>query len=190
MQPHLILVRHAAVKVDPTIDSHQWPLTADGRSATHQLAERLKPYQLQQIITSKEPKAQSTGAALSEVLNLPLKSAPGLQEHDRRGMPYFEDRGEFETAVTNFFARPDELVLGRETAVAATARFTQAVEQQLEAYPQTNLAIVTHGTVLTLFLCHYNRDLSPWQLWQSLTMPCAFIVSLPNMQISQSFFIE
>jgi broad specificity phosphatase PhoE len=73
--------------------------------------------------------------------------------------------------------------------VAAAARFTRAVEQQLEVYPNHNLIIVTHGTVLTLFLCQHNPDMSPWQLWQSLTMPCAFIVSLPNMRICQSLFM-
>ena len=190
MPSYLILVRHAAVHIDPTIPSHQWPLTADGRSATHQLAHQLKPYQPNRIITSEEAKAQATGAALAEVLNLPTQAAPGLQEHDRRGVPYFENKAEFETAVATFFAHPDELLFGGETAVQATARFTQAVNRELAAHADANLAIVAHGTVLTLFICQHNPDLSPIQFWQTLTLPCAFVLTLPAWQLAHSLFIN
>lgn len=187
MKSHLILVRHAAVHVDPNIPSHQWPLTDDGRSTTRQLAHQLKPYQPQRIITSKEAKAQATGATLAEVLQLPTKTAPGLQEHDRRGVPFFENKADFATAVATFFARPDELVFGGETAVQATARITQAINRQLEENPDTTLAIVSHGTVLTLFICQHNPELSLMQFWQALTLPCAFVVTVPEMKLSQSF---
>lgn len=187
---NLILVRHAAVRIDPTIPSHQWPLTAAGRSTTHQLAHRLKPYQPDCIITSEELKAQATGTALADVLHLPTKAVPGLQEHDRRGAPFLESKADFETAVANFFAHPDELVFGRETAVQATARFTQAVNREIEANRDATLAIVAHGTVLTLFICQHNPELSPWQFWQSLTMPCAFILTLPEMKLMHSILIR
>jgi broad specificity phosphatase PhoE len=52
MQSYLILVRHAAVQIDPSIPSHEWPLTPDGRSASHHLAQKLTPYQPHRIITS------------------------------------------------------------------------------------------------------------------------------------------
>jgi broad specificity phosphatase PhoE len=190
MQSHLILVRHAAVHVDPSIPSHQWPLTVDGRSTTQQLAHQLKPYQPGRIITSEEAKAQATGAALADVLRLPTKTAPGLQEHDRRGVPYFESKADFATAVTNFFTHPDELVFGRETAVQATTRITQAINHQLEANPDTTLAIVSHGTVLTLFICQHNPELSPMQFWQSLTLPCAFILTLPELKLAKSVLMN
>lgn len=125
----------------------------------------------------------ATGAALAEVLDLPAQSAPGLQEHDRRGVPYFENKVDFETAVATLFNRPNELVFGNETAVQAKMRFETAVRQQLENYPQDTLIIVTHGTVLTLFLCHHNLHLQPLPLWQSLAMPCAFVLNLPGMDL-------
>lgn len=180
MPTHLIFVRHAAVSIDPNIPSHQWPLTPDGRSATHQLAHKLTPYQPSRIITSQEPKAVATGAALADVLALPSQAAPGLQEHDRQGVPYFENKAEFETAVATLFTHPNELVFGNETAVQARMRLETAVRQQLEAFPQDTLAIVSHGTALTLFLCHHNPHLQPLPFWQSLTMPCAFVVRLPG----------
>jgi broad specificity phosphatase PhoE len=183
MKPYLILVRHAAVQIDPSVPSYQWRLTPDGRSATHHLAYKLATHQPHRIITSQEPKAVATGAALAEVLNLPTRAAAGLQEHDRRGVPFFENKVAFETAVSNFFVRPDELVFGRETAVQARDRFETAVRQQLDTHPQDTLAIVAHGTVLTLFLCQHNPHLELLTLWQSLAMPCAFVVSLPGMAL-------
>jgi broad specificity phosphatase PhoE len=190
MQPCLILIRHAAVRVDPTISSHEWPLKVDGRSATHQLAHKLKPYLPSHIVTSEEAKAQATGMALAEVLDLPTQSVPGLQEHDRQGVPFFVNKAEFETAVANFFAHPNELVFGGETAVEATARFTKVVNRQIAETPKGNLIIVTHGTVLSLYICQYNPDLSPWEFWQSLTMPCAFILSLPTRKLVQSLLSD
>ncbi|WP_420644540.1 histidine phosphatase family protein [Candidatus Leptofilum sp.] len=190
MPPKLILVRHAAVQVNPSVNSHQWQLTPDGRSTTHTLAQKLKPCQPHRIFTSEEPKAIATGAALAEKLLLPTQAIPGLQEHDRRGVPYFERKADFETAVSRLFAHPDELVFGNETAVQAVTRFTQAVNQQLAVYPQDNVAIVSHGTVLTLYICQYNQQLTPQLFWQALTLPSAFILSLPNKQLVQSLYLK
>ncbi len=185
MPSHLIFVRHAAVHIDPAISSHQWPLTADGRSTTHRLAHHLKTYQPGRIVTSNEAKARATGAALAEVLTLPLSAADGLQEHDRRGVPYFENKGDFEAAVVNFFTHPDELVFGMETAVEATNRFTEAVNKLCQSHPQENLIIVTHGTVLTLFMRQTNPQIDPLVFWRSLAMPEAIVLDRPQFGLRQ-----
>ena len=183
MGNHLIFVRHAAVSVDPSVNSHQWPLTADGRSATHQLAHKLKPFSPQRIFTSQEPKAVATGAALAEALALTTKAVTGLQEHDRRGVPYFEQKVDFETAVAQLFSYPDELVFGNETAVQAQERFETAVNHLFQTYPQETLILTTHGTVLTLFICQHNPTLIAFRFWQALTMPQAFVLSWSEKQL-------
>jgi len=155
MSEHLILVRHSAVQIDTAVPSHQWPLSADGRSRCHSLAPKLTPYNPTRFITSEEPKAIETGQILADALAVSAMSASGLQEHDRHGTPYFESREAFETAV----------------------------QQELSSHPQETLAIVSHGTVMTLFICHHNPHLNPMQFWQSLTLPCAFVLRLPEMQL-------
>ncbi len=132
----------------------------------------------------------TTGRALADVLPLPTEAVPGLQEHDRRGVPYFANKADFETAVAQLFARSDELVFGNETAVQALTRFTQAVNDQLAAQPQGNLAIVSHGTILTLYICQHNPQLTPFAFWQALTLPCAFILTLPGKQLVQSLYLK
>jgi broad specificity phosphatase PhoE len=190
MKPYLILIRHAQVQIDTAVSSHQWQLSADGRSASHKLATKIVPYQPAHVITSQEAKAEVTGQIIAERLNIPCATAAGLQEHNRQGVPYFSDKAQFETAVANFFTHPDELVFGQETAVQAATRFTQAVNREIAAHPQTNIAIVAHGTVLTLFICQYNLKLNPIQFWQSLTLPCAFVLTLSAGKLVQSLFID
>ena len=190
MCAYLVLVRHSAVQVDTAVSSPHWKLSEDGRSRCHTLAAKLQPYPLTQFITSHEPKAIETGQIMADVLGVPCRMAGGLQEHDRRGVPYFASKTDFETAVATFFTHPTELVFGAETAVQARERFGTAVQQQLAAHPQENLAVVAHGTVMTLFICQHNPKLDPMQFWQALTLPCAFVLSLPDYQLKQSIYLD
>lgn len=75
-------------------------------------------------------------------------------------------------------------------AFQAATRFTQAVAQELGTHGDANLVIVAHGTVLTLFICRHNPELAPMQFWQSLTLPCAFVLTLPEMKLVKSFMID
>ncbi len=166
-----ILVRHSAVVQQPSVPAREWRLSAYGRSLAAHLGLELRPHSPTRIITSEEPKARETGQIIAETLNLPWHTAPGLQEHDRDGMPYLPTREEFETAVAHFFAHPDRLVLGNETANQTLERVKTAVATQRAAYPHDTLILVSHGTVLTLFCCHHNPHLDPFTFWRSLTLP-------------------
>ncbi|MCB8981236.1 MAG: histidine phosphatase family protein [Ardenticatenaceae bacterium] len=190
MCAHLVLVRHSAVQVDTAVPTPNWQLSKDGRIRCQTLAAKLQPYPIDLFVTSHEPKAIETGQILAEVFGVPCQTAVGLQEHDRRGVPYFANKTEFETAVATFFAHPNELVFGAETAVQARERFGTAVQQQLARHPQENLAIVAHGTVMTLFICQHNPQLDPLQFWRALTLPCAFVLSLPDYQLKQSIYLD
>lgn len=179
MTTKLLFVRHAAVAHNPTQPSHTWPLSADGRFQAAQLAPQLAPHHPTRVITSDEAKAQATGQIIAQALGLPWHTAPGLQEHDRHNVPFFANQEDFTTAVAQFFAYPNKLVFGNETAQAARERLATAVQQQQTAYPHDTLIIVTHGTVLTLFLCQHNPHLNPFAFWQKLPLPWVGLVTLP-----------
>jgi broad specificity phosphatase PhoE len=78
------------------------------------------------------------------------------------------------------------LVFGNETADQARTRFTQAIHTLLAQHPSDTLAIVTHGTVLTLFLAHHNPHLDPISFWHSLQLPDLVVVTLPQMKIVEA----
>ncbi len=182
----LILVRHSAVQIEPDSPSYEWRLSAQGRSRCIELATSLAGYDPRIIVSSNEPKAMETGQILAESLAVPWHSEGDLHEHDRRGVAYYEDRVLFERVVASFFADPDELVFGRETAAEATARFDEAVRAVLAKYRTDepgDVIIVAHGTVMTLFLCQYNQHLDPFNFWCSLSLPCHFVVSLPDFSL-------
>lgn len=183
MQPCLILVRHAAVQIDPAVSSDQWEVTADGRFLTRKLAKKIESYQPSRVFTSHEAKARVTGQILAEQLDLPWVTAAGLQEHNRQGVPFFDDKFAFETAVANFFAHPHELVLGRETAVEARDRFETAVSTLCQTHAGQTLLLTSHGTVMTLFMHYFNPQVDAISFWRSLSLPEAIILSLPQFSL-------
>ncbi|MFQ5398626.1 MAG: histidine phosphatase family protein [Anaerolineae bacterium] len=184
----LILIRHSAVELEPGVPAHRWRLSMDGRARCLLMAPALAAFKPDLIVTSHEPKAIETGRILAGVLGLPCEAADGLHEHDRRGTPFFEKQEAFAAAVAAFFAQPDQLLFGRETAVQAGARFVNAVTRLTAQYPEKKVAVVAHGTVITLFLASFNAFIDPFELWCSLTLPCFFVVSPPQMKLKQSWF--
>lgn len=167
--PNLILIKHAAPLVDPARASRLWKLSDAGREKCAALAEALRSFSPRAIICSEEPKARETGELVARHLGIPSTSAPGLQEHDRSNVPHMRS-GEFISMMELFFRRPDELVLGRETASQATARFCAALDGVLKHHPDTSIAVVTHGTVLALYLAALT-DRPAFELWREMGLP-------------------
>jgi broad specificity phosphatase PhoE len=180
----LIFIRHSAVARDPAISSHEWGLSELGRSRASLLIPHIAAHNPTHFYTSTERKAQETGQIIVEGLGMPWQTAVGLQEHNREGTPYFPSQADFETAVMRLFAQPGELVFGQETADQARTRFSQAIHTLLAQHPPTDtLAIVSHGTVLTLFLAHHNPHLDPIPFWRNLKQPVFVVVTLPQMRL-------
>jgi len=179
----LILIRHSAVTKNPSLPSHQWRLSAVGRTRAQALAAHIAPYHPTRFITSDAHKAVETGQIIATALAKPCLPAPGLQEHNRDGVPYFPSQAEFEAALIRLFEQPGELVHGQETGDQTRIRFTQTIHTLLAHYPDDTLAIVTHGTVLTLFLTHHNPHLDPLPFWRSLKLPDFVVVTLPQMTL-------
>lgn len=176
--PNLVFIRHSQTQPDPNIPSTQWPLTDEGRRCCGPLAEQLIPYNLDVIVTSKEPKAIQTGELVAQRLGISCRVMENLHEHARETAPYFGTREEFLEAVNNLFTKPNDLVFGEEIGLEAQKRFSEAVESVLAAHPQENIAIVTHGTVLSLFASQHTGKES-YSIWQNLGMPAVIAFSYP-----------
>jgi broad specificity phosphatase PhoE len=177
----LILIRHSQSQQEPERPASQWPLTEEGRRRCIALAERLATYSPDLIVTSRERKASETGALVAAHLGRPVETADGLHEHQREQVGWLSNQA-FEQAVVAFFTRPDELVFGEETASQAGARFDAAVRAVLAAHPGQNIAIVAHGTVITLFLAQH-AGVAPLPFWSSLGMPAIVALALPELKL-------
>ena len=180
----LILIKHAKPQVDESAPSHEWGLSEEGRRACAPLAQVVGPHDPAVIVTSKETKALQTAELLAGALGKPFEEAPDLHEHDRSNVPMMQSR-EFISMMALFFRQRDRLVLGRETAGQASRRFTAAVDSVLNAHPQDNVAIVTHGTVLSLFASEHGAG-DAFQLWRRLGLPSVMIFSLPELRLLET----
>lgn len=173
--PRLVLIKHATPLKDPARPSHEWKLSDVGREQAAALAERLRGRAIEVVVTSHEPKARETGAIIAKALSVPLESAEGLEEHDRSNVPVMQTR-EFISHVAHFFKQRDELVLGRETANEAMERFELAVASVVEQHANQTIAIVSHGTVISLFLAD-RADEDAFGLWRRMGLPSYAVVS-------------
>jgi broad specificity phosphatase PhoE len=167
----LTLIRHAAPQSDTTIPASDWRLSHAGRESCRALAERLRPLALDLIVSSVEPKAVETARLTAGYLGIPSEIAFSLHEHDRSNMGFIPDGERFQQMVADLFARPDERVFGRESANEALSRFEHSLHQLLTIYQGQNFGVVTHGTVLSLFVAKYNPDVDVFAFWKGLEMP-------------------
>lgn len=175
MSHDLILIRHSLTQVDPDVPSHTWVLSEEGRKRCYLLADSLRPHRPSRLITSTELKAQETGQLIAKQLGLPVTSVPGLEEH-KRSRAGFLDAAAFKHQIARLLTEPETLVFGEETGQQAQQRFTQTVDQLRQQYPKDTLALVSHGTILTLFVSAFN-PVDPISFWENLNLPDFLLIN-------------
>src|SRR5262249_6005844 len=148
---HLLLVRHSTPEIALGVPARDWRLSAEGRARAHLLAERLTAYSPALLASSDEPKAIETASILGQRLGLSSEIVPDLREHERPNAPLL-DAAAFQAAIARFFAHPEAIVFGAESAAQALARFSHAVSGLIARAPAGDTLLVTHGTVLALFV--------------------------------------
>jgi broad specificity phosphatase PhoE len=181
---YLILIRHAQTRPEPGRPARLWELTETGRLRCRNLAAYLKAYRLPRIVTSTEAKAAQTGQLVAGALGIPAVEADGLQEQARETVGFLPTAEAFEAAVSRLFENPDALVFGEETANQALRRFAGAVERIIAAQPEGDIAIASHGTVISLFVAD-KTGLDPVSFWRELRQPALVIFSLPEFELVQ-----
>jgi broad specificity phosphatase PhoE len=150
-------ITHPDVLIDPAIPVPDWPLSRRGKERMTRALARPWIAGIREIWCSTERKARDGVDILAGYLKLPVNELAELGENDRSATGYLP-RDEFEAVANEFFANPSGSVRGWETAVDAQRRIVAAVDRVLAA--QTNregdIAIVSHGGVGTLLLCHLS----------------------------------
>ena len=181
---NLVLIRHAETQRVPGVNAHDWQLTEEGHQRCLLLAERLLPFALHAVISSPEPKALQTARPVANRYHIPLTTLDGLREHDRRNVQYVGDDADFKATIRRLFEQPDQLIYGNETADQAHQRVASAIHQAVDQQPDRNLALVSHATVLTLFISRVAA-LDPFTFWSQLGMPAYIVFDLPSWSIHE-----
>jgi broad specificity phosphatase PhoE len=179
----LILIKHAAPEVVPGVPPERWTLSDKGRAACVPLADRVGAHAPSLVVSSEEPKAMETATLIGARLGIPWETAPGLHEHDRSNVPHLRS-SEFISMMELFFRKPDELVLGRETASDARRRFEAALREVVDSHPNETVAVVSHGTVIALLLDAPARP--AFQTWRAMGLPSLAVLNLPELDVSET----
>jgi broad specificity phosphatase PhoE len=133
------------------------------------------------MLSSSERKAVETARLVADELAIPHQIIPELGEHDRQNEPY-HDRQRFLQLVEELLRHPEKHVFGSESGAEALARFEGAVARIVADYPAGNIAAVTHGTVLSLYVASHSA-LDAYQFWQELAQPALVTFTLPEMAL-------
>ncbi len=181
-QHYVILIKHGAPVLDATRPANEWQLAESAAPRCRALAAGLAPLRPAALFSSVEPKAAATAALFGAVLGLDAVPHAGLHEHDRSNQTGLLDAERWQATVARLFAEPDTVVLGRETASAALARFGAAIDEIIAATPGQTVAVVAHGTVIAL-LATARAGVDGFALWQRLELPSAVVLALPSWRL-------
>lgn len=153
--PTAYFITHPDVLIDPAVPVPEWPLSARGRERMARTLAQPWAGGLRAVWCSTERKARDGAAILAGPLGLPVRELAELGENDRSATGYLP-RAEFEAVADAFFAHPDRSVRGWERAADAQRRIVDAVGHALAASRGCggDIAVVSHGGVGTLLLCH------------------------------------
>jgi broad specificity phosphatase PhoE len=169
MTKHLILVKHSVPEIEKDRPANTWRLSKEGQLRAYRLTEQLESFAPEVILSSNEPKAKETADILASRFQLDVQILADLHEHDRSYVPYLSHDA-FQSSIRDFFQKPNELVFGRETANQAYARFYRAIHFILNQHRNKTVIIVTHGTVISLFISRLTGS-SDLELWNQLGLP-------------------
>jgi len=160
---NVYLVTHPDVVKDPAVPVPRWPLSTRGRARMAAMLVRPWVTGIGAVYCSDEQKALDGAVILAGHLGLTPVVIPELGEVDRSSTGFLPE-AEHAAAARLLFERPDESVRGWETARQAQARFVAAIEAILAGrgagehggrdVQESDIAIVAHGAVGTLYLCH------------------------------------
>jgi broad specificity phosphatase PhoE len=178
----LVLVKHAAPEIQPSVPSPQWRLSERGLRQCEDLALRLAPYAPRVVYCSTEPKARQTAERVARIRGLSAITRPRLHENDRAGLGFITDQEELRSRFREFFANPDSHVIGNETANQARERFRQAVRDVVAEADADPAVIISHGTVITLLLARPNQ-LGEFDFWSELELTGFVAVRSASLEI-------
>ena len=147
-------VTHPQVAIDPAIPVPQWGLSALGHQRMAVAASRDWARGLGLVASSTERKALDGAMVLAAASACPMLEREDLGENDRSATGFLPPPA-FEATADLFFAHPETSIRGWERAIDAQRRIVAAVAAVLADAPATgDIAIVGHGGVGTLLLCH------------------------------------
>ena len=173
-------------EIAPSVSPSNWILSPEGRKRARLLALELRRNDADVVFSSTEPKAVETGAIIARELEIHLEVVADLHEHAGRGVGDWVSESEFRSRISEFFGNPTRIVFGAESADDAYSRFARAIDKLVAESPSKSPAVVSHGTVMSLFAARAN-ELDPDEVWDRLTSPGFILTGIPRFEILETW---
>lgn len=179
----LYLVRHAAVTVRPEEPARRWHLSQEGRAAADALSSAHPWPDLSIIYTSAEPKAIATAQRIAAPHGLPVSIERDLREVSRPATMY----NDYPAVVRRYLAGAG--MEGWEPRVEAQRRVRLCVDAIVARHRDGDVAIVSHGLALTLYLSDALSlaEDAAVNLWSSARFPDVAIVDPEAKRLLRMF---
>ena len=169
----LYLVRHSGVTVRPERPGAEWHLSREGRAAADALANEQRWAELDALHTSPEPKATSTAQRIAARHGLPIRIERDLREVEGRA---WTEQAEYREQVRRYLA--GEAVDSWEAEQEVQRRVRACIEAIMERHSGRDVAVVTHGLALTVYLAGLLEldAAAAYEMWAGIRFPDVAIV--------------
>ena len=162
------MLRHGETQFTREKTSNEWSLSPNGISQVIEVSESGCFDDIDVIVSSMEEKALQTAMLIANRVHKEISVNFDLGEHDRRNSGFLE-QNEFDEAIQYAFTNMDQSKRRWETAQDALDRFTNAVNEIDSKYEASNILVVSHGTVLSLYFANKMRTLdNVYDRWKTL----------------------
>ncbi len=145
---------HTKIDADPGVGVARWRLSEDGRRRLDPIDWASALEDTSAIYSSAQTRALETAGLLARELDIPLFVRADMREADR-GTADFVDPKDFGRIMDDFFAHPEESVMGWEPAANAQERVLASANAAIAEQAEGDLLLVGHGTVGALLYCHW-----------------------------------
>ena len=152
--PTLHFITHPEVVIDPSVPVPDWQLSPEGIRRMGLALDKPWMSRLGTVFSSAERKARDAARIVADRFGFQPAIVTELGENDRSATGYLP-RAEFEATADLFFAHPERSVRGWERAIDAQRRIVAALERVIAEAPGLgDIAVISHGGVGALLLCH------------------------------------
>lgn len=155
--PYLYLIRHPLTHVDPTRPSAEWDLSEQGHQQADALLEAPFWKGVAALFSSEQMKALGPARMIGERYGIPVTPVRGIAEV-RRDKQVYRTNTSHQLILQEFFKFPDKEIEGWESADSALKRFTQSAQEIVKKHPNESIALLSHGTILTLYTANLDQQ--------------------------------
>ena len=179
MKNNYTFLRHAETIKDPNRPAPEWDLTPDALSKINEYISEGKFEGITKLYSSTESKAVATGKPVLNHLNeiypeLQIIEFPEFVEV-KREKKFLTDE-EFLDQKNRELRNLDKIENGVESANQALARFESGIQKIEDMNSSENILIITHGTIMTLYVAKVNNDFeNVFENWKKLKF-CELVV--------------